>query len=278
MRAPEPIPAVLIEDPRDARVRDYFGLTDLARRSRAEPAAGLFLAEGELVIRRALAAGCRMRSALLAPERLAGLADALARVPAPVYLAPREVLQALTGFDVHRGSLAAFDRPPERCAADVLEGARVVAVLEGLNNPTNIGTVFRSAAALGVDAVLLDPSCYDPLYRRAVRVSMAATLLLPYARLAPWPAGLSQLTGAGFELVACTPDPGAASVREHLAGPAVAVLLGAEGPGLSPGALAAATSRVRIPMSAGVDSLNVAAAAAVLFYAFSTGRQEVAAR
>lgn len=258
---------VLVDDPADPRVRDYFGLTDLARRSRVEPAAGLFLAEGDLVIRRALAAGYRMRSALLAPDRLAGLADVLVPDGAPVYLAAPEMLRTLTGFDVHRGSLAAFDRRPERTVPEVLAGARLVAVLEGLNNPTNIGTVFRSAAALGVDAVLLDPSCYDPLYRRAVRVSMAATLLLPYARLAPWPAGLAQLSDAGFALLACTPDPAAVALPQLSPTGPVAVLLGAEGPGLSRAALAAATARVRIPMSGGVDSLNVAAAGAVVFYA-----------
>lgn len=265
------VEAVTVTDPSDARIADFVGLTDVERRCRLEPAAGLFIAEGELVIRRALAAGCLLRSALLAPERLAALADDLAAHPAPVFLAGPAVLQAVTGFIVHRGALASFSRPAPSTAEQVLAGAHSIAVLEGMNNPTNLGSVFRSAAALGVGGVLLDPRCYDPLYRRAVRVSMGAVLEVPWARLSPWPQGLDTLAGNGFSRIALTPDP--AAVALDALDPAVlgrvALLLGAEGPGLTPGAMGRVDIAVRIPMAAGVDSLNVGAAAAVAFYALA---------
>ena len=263
---------VVVDDPGDPRLADYVGLTDPALRRRAlleGAGAGLFIAEGELVIRRALEAGYRLRSLLLLDARLAALADLVAlagRGPAvPVYAGSAAVLEAVTGFNVHRGALAAVARPPERDPATLLEvpGRRRLVVLEDVNNHTNLGAVARTAAALGWDGLLLDPRSVDPLYRRTVRVSMGAVFRLPYARLAPWPDALGRLGEAGFELLALTPDEvaeplGAVAARER-----VALLLGAEGPGLSAAALAAADRLVRIPMSAGIDSLNVAAAAAV---------------
>ncbi len=249
----------------DPRVADYVGLTDAARRMRAEPAAGFFIAEGEQVVRRAAAAGCRPRSVLVSPQRLADLPPEIAALPCPVLVASYDVLEAVTGFHVHRGVLASFGRLPPRRVEDVLAGAARVVVLEGLNNHTNLGAVFRCAAGLGMDAVLLTRTCADPLYRRSVRVSMGEVFSVPYAFLDDWPGALADLAARGFRVLALTPAGDAVPLQEVRVAEAdrVALLLGAEGPGLTPQAQAASTQRVRIPMSAGVDSLNVAAAAAV---------------
>lgn len=184
---------------------------------------------------------------------------------APVYVGSPELLQAITGFHVHRGALACFARRPLRSAADVVAGARRVALLEDVNTHTNVGAIFRAAAALGVEAVLLSPRSADPLYRRSVRVSMGAVFAVPYARAEPWPGTLEALRDSGFRLLALSPE-GALDVGVVDNAGRLALLLGAEGPGLSATALALAEA-VRIPMAAGVDSLNVAAAAAVAFYA-----------
>ncbi|MGW2395464.1 TrmH family RNA methyltransferase [Kitasatospora sp. NPDC001664] len=261
-----------ITDPTDPRLADYTGLTDVELRRRREPEEGLFIAEGEKVIRRAVAAGFRMRSMLLTPKWLDVMADVIAETPAPVHVVEPGLAEEVTGYHVHRGALASMERKPLPEAAELLTGARRVAVLEGLVDHTNIGAIFRSAAALGMDAVLLSPDCADPLYRRAVKVSMGAVFSVPYARLDPWPSALATVREAGFELLALTPsgaDDLNATAPHTL--PKAAVMLGAEGDGLTPKALAAATRRVRIPMSHGVDSLNVGAAAAVTFYAVNTG-------
>ncbi len=260
MPAPNRLP---VTDPADPRIADYVGLTDVVRRTKHEPAMGFFLAEGELVMRRAARAGYRPRSLLVADNRQ--LPADLADLDCPTYSASYDVLQAVTGFDVHRGVLASFGRKPLSTAQQVLAGATRVVVLEDVNNHTNLGAVFRSAAGLGMDAVLLSPTCCDPLYRRAVRVSMGEVFAVPYAFTEPWPGGLAQVGEAGFQLLALTPDASATRLEDvHLAdGERAALLLGAEGPGLSDDALAASDLRVRIPMAAGVDSLNVAAAAAV---------------
>jgi tRNA G18 (ribose-2'-O)-methylase SpoU len=249
-----------VTDPADPRLADYVGLTDAARRAKHEPAAGFFIAEGASVMQRAAAAGYPLRSVLLADNR--PLPDGLP--DAPVYRASYDVLQALTGFHVHRGALASFGRLPLRSAEEVMAGAHRVVVLEDVNNHTNLGAVFRSAAGLGMDAVLLSPTCCDPLYRRAVRVSMGQVFALPYAYL-PWPAGLDLLRTTGFRVLALTPAPFATRLDDVVLDPAqkAALLLGAEGPGLSEAALSASDLRVRIPMAHGVDSLNVANAAAV---------------
>lgn len=254
-----------VTDPADPRLVDYIGLTDVVRRVRHEPEAGFFLAEGQLVMRRAAQVGCRPRSLLLAPNRVDDLLPELAALNCPVYVASAEVLHAVTGFHVHRGALGAFDRPAERQAAQVLATARRVLVLEDVNSPTNLGAVFRSAAGLGMDAVLLSPTSCDPLYRRAVRVSMGEVFAVPYAYLQPWPEALSTLQDKGFRVLAMTPAADAVRLEDVVVGPEdrVALLLGAEGPGLTAAAQGASDVRVRIPMAAGVDSLNVAAAAAV---------------
>ena len=186
-----------------------------------------------------------------------------------MYIASPDVLAATVGFNLHRGAVAAADRRPLRAVAEVLVGARCVAVLEGLNDAENLGAIARSARALGVDGLVLDPTCIDPYYRRIVRVSMGEVLLLPIARATRWPGELATIRAAGFSLVALTPDPAAESLWELDVGGPVALLLGAEGPGLSGAALYEADRRVRIPIDPAVDSLNVGHAAAVAFAALT---------
>ena len=263
-------PVVVVTDPADPRLADYQGLTDVALRRAMEPAAGLFVAEGALVIERALRAGYPLRSVLLAERWLADLRPVIDGVEgdAPVYVAAPAVLEEVTGFHVHRGALATFARRPLPPAGELLARALRVVVCEDVNNPTNLGAIARSAAGLGMDALLLDERSCDPLYRRAIRVSMGEVLAFPHARLAPWPAALAEVRAAGFRILALTPDPDAVPLGAVAPAPGerVALLLGAEGSGLSAGALAEADDAVRIPMVAGVDSLNVAAAAAVACY------------
>lgn len=256
-----------ITDPDDPQIADYRCLTDVDLRTKFEPPRGLFIAEGDMVIRRAVQAGYQLRSILVSHRWLESL-RALPRSDAPVYLASPEVLKAVIGFQFHRGGLASVRRPPLPDVASVLSTARRVVVLEDVNTHTNVGAIFRCAAGLGIDAVLLTPSCADPLYRRAVRVSMGEVFAVPYARLVAWPQDSHLLREAGFRVLALTPDPTATPLDQLQisATDRVALVFGAEGPGLSAGALAATDQRVRIPMSRGVDSLNVAAAAAVAFY------------
>ena len=252
----------------DPALADYVGLTDVALRSVREPAEGLFIAEGATVIRRALAAGYEMRSMLLEEKWLASMADVVDAVDAPVHLADMAVLKAVTGYPVHRGALAAMVRKPPLDAMTLASSARRVVILEDVNNHTNVGAILRAAAGLGVDAVLLDPRSADPLYRRSVKVSMGAVFAVPWARLGPWPDALHDVRDLGFTLLALTPDPSATALADLPPGAMTrtALMVGAEGPGLSDQALTAADLQVRIPMAAGVDSLNVAAAAAVAFY------------
>jgi tRNA G18 (ribose-2'-O)-methylase SpoU len=268
-RAPGVQAFITVDDPGDPRLADYTQLTDVELRRRREPAEGLFIAEGEKVIRRAVDAGYAMRSMLLTPKWAEAMGDIAESGTAPAYVVTPELAERVTGYHVHRGALAAMHRAslpePER----LLAGAQRVAVMEAVNDHTNIGAIFRSAAALGMDGVLLSPSCADPLYRRSVKVSMGAVFSVPYARLADWPSGLDSVREAGFSLLALTPDADALALEEveprRLR--RAALLLGAEGGGLTRGALSAAETRVRIPMAHGVDSLNVGAAAAVAFYA-----------
>jgi tRNA G18 (ribose-2'-O)-methylase SpoU len=260
------VPVVVpITDPSDERIADYRALTDVELRTRWEPPNGLFIAEGELVLRRALRAGYEPRSVLIDQKRVDQIEPLGLDV---VYSASQDVLEATTGFHVHRGMLASFHRRPLPSAASVLAAASRVVILEDVNNHTNVGAVFRGAAALGMDAVLLSPSCADPLYRRSVRVSMGEVFAVPYAHLDPWPAALAEVRAAGFTLLALTPAAGALPIQRLDADQRrrPALLLGAEGPGLSRQALSASDTRVTIPMQAGVDSLNVAAAAAVAFW------------
>ncbi|MDQ8703169.1 RNA methyltransferase [Streptomyces sp. LHD-70] len=267
---------ITVDDPDDPRLSDYIGLTDVELRRRREPVEGLFIAEGEKVIRRARHAGYEMRSMLLSSKWVDVMRDVIDEVPAPVYAVSPDLAERVTGYHVHRGALASMQRKPLPTAGELLAGARRVAVMEAVNDHTNIGAIFRSAAALGIDAVLLSPDCADPLYRRSVKVSMGAVFSVPYARLEAWPKRLESVREAGFKLLALTPDE-KASTLDDLAPhrmDRVALMLGAEGDGLSTQALVAADEWVRIPMAHDVDSLNVGAAAAVAFYAVTTGRPE----
>ncbi len=271
---------VPLTDPDDERLADYVSLTDVALRSRHEPEKGLYIAESSTVLGRALAAGHRPRSVLVSPRWLPDLTAMLeARdpdgEPVRVYVAEPAVLEAITGFHVHRGALAAMHRPPLPTVASVLAGARGgagarrVAVLEDLVDHTNVGAAFRSAAAIGVDAVLVTPRCADPLYRRSVRVSMGTVFQVPWTRVDPWPDGIGALRDAGFvtAALALSDDSVSLDVLEADTPERLALVLGAEGDGLKPATVAAADVTVRIPMAGGVDSLNVAAAAAVAFWA-----------
>jgi tRNA G18 (ribose-2'-O)-methylase SpoU len=257
-----------ITDTADPRLHDYVGLTDMALRRRYEPHGGLFIAESEKVIRRALAAGFRPRSYLLGERWLTDLADLVAEAEAggiPVFTGSAETLTALTGFHLHRGALASMQRQPLPPVAAVLERARRVFVLEDIVDHTNVGAIFRSAAALGIDAVLVTPRCADPLYRRSIRVSMGTVFQVPWTRIDPWPDGLDMLRDAGFRTaaLALTDDSISLADLSAQAPERLALVLGTEGDGLSRRTLSRVDLTVRIPMAGGVDSLNVAAAAAV---------------
>jgi tRNA G18 (ribose-2'-O)-methylase SpoU len=258
-----------VSDPGDPRLSDYLSLTDVELRKSLEAEHGLFVAEGEKVIRRAAAAGYRVRSLLATEQKAPGLADLAARCGGPAYVVPAAVAEQLTGYHVHRGALAAMDRRPLPAVAEVLAGARSALVLEDIVDHTNVGAIFRCAAALGVGAVVVSPRCADPLYRRSVKVSMGAVFAVPYARMTDWYGGLATVRAAGFRLLALTPDPAARPLGE-VTGPGerAALLLGTEGDGLSSRWRHLADQSVRIPMdpgaqAAGVDSLNVVAAAAI---------------
>jgi tRNA G18 (ribose-2'-O)-methylase SpoU len=256
----------------DERLVDYTGLTDVALRSRREPEQGLYMAESEKVIRRALDAGHRPRSLLLSDRWLDPLADLVEEVSGhgvPVYVGTPAVLQSITGFNVHRGAIAAMHRPAAVPVGRLLAGARRVVVLEDVVDHTNVGAVFRSAAGIGADAVLVSPRCADPLYRRSVRVSMGTVFQVPWARLEPWPAGLATVREHGLVVAALALTPSAVPLDRLESDPPdrLALVLGTEGDGLSDLALAEADLAVRIPMRGGVDSLNVAAAAAVALWA-----------
>jgi len=259
----EPIAVATAGDP---RLGDYVELSDPASRRRRERDE-VFIVEGVTAIERLLASGHAVRSVLVTPRAHQRLAGSLAALTAPVYVAEPAVLQATVGFALHRGAVASATRRPLAAVSDVLARARRLVVLEGLNDPENLGAVARSARALGIDAALLDPTCIDPYYRRTVRVSMGEILFLPTARAATWPGDLAVVRAAGFELWALSPDPTGTSIWELAVPERVAVALGAEGPGLSPAVLAAADRLVRIPIRPGVDSLNVGHAAAVTFAA-----------
>jgi tRNA G18 (ribose-2'-O)-methylase SpoU len=257
----------------DPRLTDYTRLTDASLRTHLEAEHGLFIAEGTKVITRAVAAGYPVRSMLLAKSRLADL-PALAAADAPVYVVSDEAAERLTGYHVHRGALAALDRKPLPEVGSLLADARRIVVLEDLVDHGNVGAIFRCAAALGVDAVVLSPRCADPLYRRSVKVSMGAVFAIGYARMPTWYDGLAGLRAAGFRLLALTPDDRATPISAAVRGPSmpvggrVALLLGTEGDGLTERWLHEADMPVSIPMdpaarAAGVDSLNVVAAAAI---------------
>lgn len=256
-----------IDDPGDPRLFDYRRLTDATARREIE-GDELFIAEGPTSIERLLVSGHRVRSVLVSEQKYARLADLLEPLDAPVYVVDRGVLADIVGFDLHRGAIAAADRRAVPTLQEVIAGARRVAVLEGLNDPENLGALARSARALGVDGFVLDPTCIDPYTRRTVRVSMGEILFLPWCRVGvdEWPgAAFDALAGAGFESWAMTPDPAATDIWTLDVPERLALAFGAEGPGLSRAALATAGRHVRLPIRADVDSLNVGAAAAATF-------------
>ncbi len=279
--APTDTPAVVnpiaVHDPADPRVADFLALNDPdLRRLREQTggtSGGFFIAEGAPVIRQLLRSAYRVRALFLTPRRLDALAGELGGIEAPVYVGQPEVVNAVSGFHLHRGALASADRAPLPTLAAVLAGTDRVVVTESVNDHENLGALFRNAAAFGAGAVVLDPTSADPLYRRSVRVSMGHVLRVPFARATAWPAALGELRAAGFEVLALTPSPHAEDLWTVGASARHALLLGAEGPGLSPGALAAADRRVRIPMAPGVDSLNVATAAAIALHHLSRARR-----
>lgn len=266
-----------VEGPDDPRVADFVGLTDVALRAKREPELGLYLAESEKVVRRALDAGHAPRALLLSDKWLGPMAALVQDVHdrgGRVLVGPEPLLEAVTGFHVHRGAIASMQRPALPAVADLLAGARRVVVLEDVVDHTNVGAIFRSAAAIGADAVLVSPRCADPLYRRAVRVSMGTVFQVPWTRVEPWPAGLEAVRGAGFTVAALALRDDAVDLDTLEADPPhrLALVLGTEGDGLSAGAVGAADLAVRIPMAGGVDSLNVAAAAAVALWAVRVRR------
>jgi tRNA G18 (ribose-2'-O)-methylase SpoU len=259
---------VPVTDQGDSRLADYVRLTDGRLRRSLEARHGLFIAEGDKVIRRAVAAGYPVRSLLVAQDKVATIADVAAAIAAPCYVLPAAEVRHITGYQVHRGALASMGRLPLPGVGEVLAAAKRVVVLEDLVDHANVGGVFRCAAALGLDAVILSPRCADPLYRRAVKVSMGAVFAIRYARMADWRRGLSELRSAGFRLLALTPDQTVLPLEKAGIPDRGALLLGAEGDGLSSRWLQEADQAVCIPMApsatgAGVDSLNVVAAAAI---------------
>lgn len=292
------MPLIYVDTLEDPRLDAFARLTEAQLRSKLEPERALFIAESQKVIERAFEGGMEPISLLMEEKWLPSMAPLIERMEErtgapemPVFVAPHDELERLTGFELTRGALGAFRRPALPTVADVLHEARLVAVLEDITNHTNVGAIFRSAAALGVDAVLVSPACYDPLYRRAVRVSMGTVFQVPWTRIGDADApnrpgcgtwsdeGIAELRAHGFTCAAMalsddsvTPDELNAllAAREAASGtPAkLALLFGTEGEGLSPATIARCDHTVRIPMAHGVDSLNVAASSAVAFYAF----------
>ena len=259
------VAAVAVHDLDDPRLADYRDIPDgELLRDR-----GVFVAEGRLVVRRLLR-GSRFaaRSVLLTPAAYGTLADALAGCEVPVYVAAQELLNGITGINMHRGCLAIGERGAGLTSEAVVATASQLVVLERVANPDNIGAIFRNAAAFGASGVLLDPACVDPLYRKAIRTSMGAALSMPFARAEPWPEALQQLHESGLMLIGLTAGASRtiADVAARTKGRRIALLLGSEGEGLSDAALAACDERARVPMAPGVDSLNVATAGAVALY------------
>ncbi|WP_461162937.1 TrmH family RNA methyltransferase [Arthrobacter sp. R4-81] len=290
-----------LESADDPLVSDYTQLTDVHLRKIREPAEGMYIAESSRVLRRALAAGHRPRSFFLAEKWLADLSDVFEQYPdVPAFIGSAALLEAITGFHLHRGAMAAMERPAPVPLSELLAGARRVAVLEdivdhtnvsgykvqrqetahlrgrsriavleNLTDHTNVGAIFRSAAAIGVDAVLVSPECADPLYRRSIRVSMGTVFQVPWTRIESWPGDLQVLKEAGYFVAGMSLGEGAITLDELVAQdhPNLALVFGTEGDGLKPETDHMLDARVTIPMMNGVDSLNVAASSAVAFYA-----------
>ncbi len=267
------MPVVIqVTDIHDSRLDDFSKLTDVALRKVREPSEGLYIAESRKVIGRALAAGHRPRAVLCPHDWLDSVLELVANFDdCPVFVAESEVLEEITGYHLHRGALASMHRPQPLDPGQLLVDAKTVVILEDIVDHTNVGAVFRSVAGLGADAVLVTPSCADPLYRRSIRVSMGTVLQVPWARLGGWSESRDVLHAAGFHIVALALSDDSIDLRRFAANrpDKVAIVLGTEGDGLSSAAISSADSVVRIPMQHGVDSLNVAAASAVALYALT---------
>ena len=261
---PSPIPIQALDD---ARVADYHHLLDPARLVER----GLFVAEGRLVVRQLLnLPRWQLHSILLTAATAENLGDVLSLTKAPIYLVAQALMNEIAGFNIHRGCLALAHRAPvsglpdlDRISTGPL--SRVL-VMEGVSNPDNVGGLFRTAAAFGVDLVVLGPSCGDPLYRKAIRTSMAATLVVPLVTAPQWPGAITDLKIDGFTVAALTPHPPAVPLSDLPRQAKLALVVGAEGDGVSEAAMAASTLRVRIPMTTAIDSLNVTVAAAIAMY------------
>ena len=262
---------VPIESLDDPRLSFFTHLTDVELRRQTEPETGLYLAESTKVIERALNAGHVPRAVLTLEKWLPGLEPILAGHDVEVFVGDDETLEALTGFHLHRGAIASMERPTMPTVAEIVKDAHRVVILENIVDHTNVGAIFRSVAGLGADAVLVTPECADPLYRRSVRVSMGTVLQVPWTRIPQWPAGIDELRELGFTVAALALSDDSISLAEFTAEghDRVAVVFGSEGRGLTAKTLAACDRVVRIPMSHGVDSLNVAASAAVTLYALT---------
>ncbi|MDQ0032093.1 TrmH family RNA methyltransferase [Arthrobacter bambusae] len=268
-----------LESADDPRVADYTQLTDVHLRKLREPVEGMYIAESSRVLRRAIAAGHQPRSFFLAEKWLDGLDDVFQQFPeVPAYIGKASLLEEITGFHLHRGAMAAMQRPAPLPLEELLAGAgRVagqehrsrIAILENLTDHTNVGAIFRSAAAIGVDAVLVSPECADPLYRRSIRVSMGTVFQVPWTRIESWPGDLEILKDAGYFVAGMSLGEGAITLDELVSQDHqnLVLVFGTEGEGLRPETDQVLDARVTIPMMNGVDSLNVAASSAVAFYA-----------
>lgn len=263
-----------LNNPGDEALRDYRDLTDVALRSAREPAEGIYIAESLKVFERALRAGHRPLSALTSPQWLDRLEETCELFPQlcadmPLYVASEEILESITGFHVHRGTLASLERPVLPSVTDLIRGCRRVIILENIVDHTNVGAIFRSVAGIGADAVIVSESCADPLYRRSVRVSMGTVMQVPWTRAGSWSDLVVDLRQSGFVLAALALGPGSIPLDAFAENPPerLALMLGTEGDGLSPRAIQSADHVVSIPMKASVDSLNVAAASAVALWA-----------
>ncbi len=248
----------------DPRLADYSHRTDVALK---KTGGGIYIAESALVLERALRAGHEPRSVLALGSAVEEAVALVGERDIPIFSGPPELLEQLTGYLLHRGLIASMNRPALPDAETLLASARRVVVLENVADPTNVGAIFRSVGAIGADAVLVTPRCSDPFYRRAIRVSMGTVLQVPWTRVGDWPSTRALLSAAGFEVAAFALSADAVSLRDFAPPERLALVLGAEGEGLTPEALAAADVVVQIPMAHGIDSLNVAAAAAVAMWA-----------
>lgn len=261
-----------VTDPDDPRLDDYRDLTDTALRTVHDPAGGLYIAESAKVLARAVAAGHRPRSVVVQQRWVQRVVEIVGELDVPIYVVPDETVEAVAGFTVHRGALASMHRPELPTVAEVIADAKLILVLEGIGDHTNVGAAFRAAAGLGADAVLVSSRGADPLYRRSVRVSMGTVFQVPWTRIDDWDAAAAELRASNVELVALALDERAVSLDAYVLDrpERVALMMGSEGDGLSQEALDSADRLVTIPMYGGVDSLNVASAAAVALWALKT--------